>query len=197
MNPCIAIIDRNSLSANALEELLQDMFPMLEIISFHSLKEFLNDCDRFFVHYFISEDILLSSPGDFDTLKKETIVLCQGPGKSVSEAGFKVVNIFQSEKEIVSAILHLHEHGRHGTGHPGGELESDKNRTELLSSREKEVLSLMVRGFYNKEIADKLNISVTTAIFHRNNICTKLGTRSIGRLAIYAILSNLVKIDEI
>lgn len=197
MNPCIAIIDRNSLSAGALEEILQDMFPMVEIVSFDSLKSFMEDCDRFFVHYFVSEEILLSSIDDFDTLKKETIVLCQGPGLAVSAAGFKVINLFQPQKEIISSIIHLHDAGHHNPGHQAAEMESGKNRTDVLSAREKEVLTLMVKGFYNKEIADKLNISVTTAIFHRNNICAKLGTRSMGRLTIFAVLSNLVKIDDI
>lgn len=87
--------------------------------------------------------------------------------------------------------------GHHNPSHQGAEMESGNNRTDVLSAREKEVLTLMVKGFYNKEIADKLNISVTTAIFHRNNICTKLGTRSMGRLTIFAVLSNLVKIDDI
>ena len=55
-------------------------------------------------------------------------------------------------------------------GHAGG-----KNLPELpqalknkiLSNREIEVLSLVVQGYINKEIALKLNISLTTVITHR------------------------------
>ena len=72
------------------------------------------------------------------------------------------------------------------------ELQKDK-----LSKREKEVLKLMVKGLINKEIAQELNISLTTAIFHRNNICDKLQTRSIGKLTVYAVLSGLIDISDI
>ena len=38
---------------------------------------------------------------------------------------------------------------------------------EILSAREIEVLVLITKGLINKEIADKLNISLTTVITHR------------------------------
>ena len=74
------------------------------------------------------------------------------------------------------------------------EAGSKKNK---LSEREKEVLRLMVKGLINKEIAKELDISTTTVIFHRNNICDKLQTRSVGKLTIYAVLSGIVSIKEI
>ena len=55
----------------------------------------------------------------------------------------------------------------------------------------------MIKGRVNKEIADELHISLSTVIFHRNNICDKLNTRSVGRLTIYAVLNNIVSIAEI
>ena len=66
-----------------------------------------------------------------------------------------------------------------------------------LSPREKDVLALMVKGFINKEIAEKLGISLTTVIFHRNNICDKLHTRSLGKLTIFAVFSGIVELNEI
>jgi DNA-binding CsgD family transcriptional regulator len=47
------------------------------------------------------------------------------------------------------------------------------------------------------EISSMLDISITTVIFHRNNICSKLGTRSIGKMTIFAVLAGLVEINEI
>ena len=55
----------------------------------------------------------------------------------------------------------------------------------------------MVKGFINKEIASKLGISLPTVIFHRNNICLKLKTRSIGKMTVYAVLAGIVEINEI
>jgi DNA-binding CsgD family transcriptional regulator len=69
--------------------------------------------------------------------------------------------------------------------------------TITLSTREREVLALVVKGYINKEIADMLNISLATVIFHRNNISEKLHTRSIGRLTIYAVLNNIVPLSEL
>ena len=43
-------------------------------------------------------------------------------------------------------------------------------KNKILSNREIEVLSLIVQGLINKEIAEKLSISLTTVITHRKNI---------------------------
>ena len=55
----------------------------------------------------------------------------------------------------------------------------------------------MIKGLINKEIAQELQISTATVIFHRNNICEKLQTRSIGKLTIFAVLSGIIDINEI
>ena len=41
---------------------------------------------------------------------------------------------------------------------------------------------------HNKEIAEKLHISLTTVISHRKNITEKLGIKSVSGLAIYAFM---------
>ncbi len=96
----------------------------------------------------------------------------------------------------MKSILRIHE-----SGHPGGHGmtvgPSRKLLQTLLSQRERDVLALMVKGFINKEIADRLNISPTTVIFHRKNISEKLATRSIGRLTIYAVINGIVDIAEL
>ena len=66
-----------------------------------------------------------------------------------------------------------------------------------LSMREIEVLSLVARGFINKEIADKLNISLATVITHRKNITEKLGIKSVSGLTIYAVMRGYVEDDSI
>ena len=49
----------------------------------------------------------------------------------------------------------------------------------------------------NKEIAEKLHVTMATVAFHRNNISEKLGSRSLGHLTIYAVMHGIVKIDEL
>lgn len=66
-----------------------------------------------------------------------------------------------------------------------------------LSQREKEILGCVVKGLTNKEIAEKLYISVHTVITHRRNITRKLQVHSAAGLTIYAIVNKLVDISEV
>ena len=52
-------------------------------------------------------------------------------------------------------------------------------------------------GKSNKEIAEMLFISVHTVTTHRKNISAKLGIHSPAGLTIYAILHNIVDINEV
>ena len=85
-------------------------------------------------------------------------------------------------------------------GHPHGRnlppLPETLNR-QILSNRELEVLSLIVQGNINKEIADKLNIGLATVITHRRNIMDKLGMKSVSALTIYAVMHGYVDINDI
>ena len=68
---------------------------------------------------------------------------------------------------------------------------------EVLSQREKEIICYVVKGLTNKEIAEKLFISVHTVITHRRNISRKLQIHSSAGLTIYAIVNKLVELKEI
>ena len=68
---------------------------------------------------------------------------------------------------------------------------------KILSDRELEVMSLIVQGFINKEIAEKLNISLATVVTHRKNIMDKLGMKSVSALTIYAVTHGYVDINKI
>lgn len=68
---------------------------------------------------------------------------------------------------------------------------------ETLSSREKNILKHIALGLTNKEIADQLFISIHTVVTHRKNITQKLGIKSVSGLTVYAILNNLISMDEV
>ncbi len=77
-----------------------------------------------------------------------------------------------------------------------GAKESE-NTQDVLSQREKEIVICVVRGLTNKEIADKLFLSIHTVITHRRNISRKLQIHSAAGLAIYAIANKLIELDEL
>lgn len=68
---------------------------------------------------------------------------------------------------------------------------------DTLSQREKEIISLVVKGMTNQEIADRLFLSIHTVITHRRNIARKLEIHSATGLTIYAIVNKIVDIGEI
>ena len=65
-------------------------------------------------------------------------------------------------------------------------------RTVALTDRERQVLALAARGLINKEIADRLEISLNTVLTHRKNISAKLGIKSVAALSVYAMMNGLV-----
>lgn len=195
MDPCFAIIDRNTLSYMALKNVLQDMFNHVDVFAYNSVEEFIRDSNRHFVHFFVSSDILFCNTDEFETLKHQTTVVSPGPSANIEQAGYRLLDISLPEDSIISQLSHLQNTGKYEN-----RSTADKNPGDIvhrLSPREKDVLRLIVKGYLNKEVADELNISLATAIFHRNNICEKLNTRSVGKMTVMAVLGGLVDINEI
>jgi DNA-binding CsgD family transcriptional regulator len=66
------------------------------------------------------------------------------------------------------------------------------NLSNQLSARETDILQQVAQGLSNKEISEKLYISIHTVITHRKHITAKLGIKSISGLTLYASLNNLI-----
>ena len=64
---------------------------------------------------------------------------------------------------------------------------------DILSFREREVLNLLVRGFTNQEVADRLYVSVKTAETYRGRIADKLGVKSRAELVQFALSHGLLR----
>ncbi|MDE6633407.1 MAG: LuxR C-terminal-related transcriptional regulator, partial [Muribaculaceae bacterium] len=76
------------------------------------------------------------------------------------------------------------------------EDESD-SLLESMTEREKDILRCVACGMQNKEIAEKLFISINTVTTYRRNISAKLNIHSAAGLTVFAILHRLVDINDI
>jgi DNA-binding NarL/FixJ family response regulator len=65
-------------------------------------------------------------------------------------------------------------------------------RNHGLTPRELEVLQHICAGLSNREIAEKLDLSVNTVAVHRANIMNALGVHKTAELVVYAITNGLV-----
>jgi DNA-binding NarL/FixJ family response regulator len=71
----------------------------------------------------------------------------------------------------------------------------DRKITEGLTKRESEILQLVAEGIGNKEIGERLFISVKTVETHKTHILDKLGLKNNTELIKYAIKNNIISID--
>ena len=95
------------------------------------------------------------------------------------------------EDEVLAPLVRLQAAPRRTSA------EWEESEREELSSREKEILVSVARGLLNKEIADRHCISINTVITHRKNITRKTGIKTVAGLTAYAILNNLIDINDI
>jgi len=71
----------------------------------------------------------------------------------------------------------------------------DFSDSELLTSREREVLQLLAEGKSTKQIALKLHISVKTVETHRRQMMNKLDIHTVAELTKYAIRKGLTSLE--
>ncbi len=68
-----------------------------------------------------------------------------------------------------------------------------RRRSDLLTSREAEVLQLIAEGKANKQIASELAISIKTVEKHRQQVMNKLNIHDIAGLTRYAISKGIIE----
>ncbi len=98
--------------------------------------------------------------------------------------------------ELIEAIHIIHEGGNYYSKDISNKLINSylNKEKQNLTPREKEIVALVCDGLTNKEIADRLSISVRTVDCHKNNILQKLGLRSSVDLVKYAIKNQLISL---
>ena len=187
----IAIVENNTLAVLGLKQLLQAVIPVMDVDTYGSFADLEQHSPDAYVHYFVSVDILQSHRSFFAERRRKTIVLTPQPSEDALFEGFHCLSFNQPEQELTRAILHLQEHAHSGGRH------LPPMQVKELTKREVEVMKLIVKGYINKEIADKLCIGLSTVITHRKNIMEKLGLKSVSALTIYAVMHGYVDINKI
>jgi DNA-binding NarL/FixJ family response regulator len=66
----------------------------------------------------------------------------------------------------------------------------------LITPREREIIQLIAEGQSNKQIADKLNLSIHTVLTHRKNIMKKTNSNNTAGLVLFALKNNIIVSDN-
>ena len=193
--PKIAIIDANTLAVLGLKQLLQNVMPIMTVDTYGSFLELEANHPEQYFHYFVAMNVVLENKVFFLENRKKTIVLTLSRDTNSQLSEFHSLCINVPEPELVRSILAMEQHA-HGHGQNLPPMPKALQQ-KILSDREIEVMSLIVQGYINKEIADKLNIGLSTVITHRKNIMDKLGMKSVSALTIYAVMHGYVDINKI
>ncbi len=192
--PRFAIIEPNILTGLGLQAILEDIIPVAEIKLLQTFEEVCDLDTNMFVHFFVSSRIYFEHTQFFRQQAARSIVLVNG---DMTINGVKTINVCQKEKQLVRDILALNRnhHGPHGsmpmTHSP------QKTAEQILTPREIEVALLLSKGCINKEVADRLDISLATVISHRKNIMDKLHARSLADVIVYVVMNGLADVSEL
>ena len=200
----MAVIDNNVLACRGLQGLLQRLIPIGVIDTFDSHEALLENHPNQYAHFFVAARLYFEHAPFYRQRPFQTIVLTNGENLP-PVPGVLMLNVCRSEEEVVTDLLQLHSHGHgHGQHRPRAsraELEAlwnnhNEEEHQPLTLREIEVATLLAKGLINKEVADRLNISMTTVITHRKNIMTKLGAHSLSDIIIYVVMNGYLDLGE-
>lgn len=191
MDKEIAIIEKNTLTALGLQMILEELIPNIIIRIFSSFESLIDDTPDMYAHYFVSTSIYFEHTSFFLERRPKTIVL--SAGEPQIQPGVPYLNTYQPQEKLIKAFMIIRNKGHEMSGFH----HKNYNAENSLTTREIEVLVLVTKGLINKEIAEKLNISLTTVISHRKNITEKLGIKSVSGLAIYAVMNGFIDADRI
>ena len=198
--PQIAVVNRNTLAANGLTSLIEGVMPMAEVAVFNNMSDIPESSLSGFFHFFISADVLFENREYFVGQCHKTIVVTEGDRHPTIPACFRTLDATLNSHALLREFLRMEQMAHGGGRKLPEEMKQSGNMTAKspeLTPREVEVLHEIVTGHINKEIADKLNISLTTVITHRKNIMEKLHAKSVATLAIYAVMHGIVPVDQI
>jgi FixJ family two-component response regulator len=95
------------------------------------------------------------------------------------------------EQDVLDAVSAALERDRVMRGQVK-ELQSLQSRLETLSDREREMMTFVVAGLLNKQIAARTSLTEATVKVHRHNLMKKLGATSVPELVRMADILGII-----
>ncbi len=187
--PVIAILTSNTLMGIGMRSILEKMFPFAAFKICESFADIEETTPEELFHIFVSANEVVEHGEFFELRHTKTIVMTNGTPHAQLLQNYHQINIQGSQEQIEESLNSLHKYAHGASLQPPASTSAQK---EILSPREIEVLKLLVEGLLNKQIAERLNIGLTTVISHRKNIAEKLGIKSVAGLTMYAIMKRYI-----
>lgn len=214
----VAILDKHQIVVEGIGELLRNVDDIEVTLKMSDKKELIDGIRKSIIHILIfnihdlgTEDLILIQKIGTETPQIKILVLSVISDKEVIfktiKAGAKgFLAKDTSKNELIEAIYSL----RNGYDYFSSSITNillnqyinsiKSNEPQLninsynLSSRELEILKLWGSSFTNKEIADKLFISIRTVESHKNHIMQKLNMKTTVDLVKFALKNNIIQI---
>ena len=172
------IIAKDTLRALGMKYLLESMFDMKSaVFNDYADGKLPDDVDRYDL-IVVDEALCLSNLDYLIPKKNRTVILAD---HDMAGHSWQYVNSNADENTIIESFASIIK-----------KLKRVNSGQDGLSAREIDVLKLVATGLTNKEIADRLNISINTVLSHRKNISAKLGIKSVSGLSVYAMMNGYI-----
>jgi len=203
-NSVVYVVDDDSDVRGGLKQLLESVG--LTCVSFNSAAEFL-------LHRRIEDagclilDVRLPDTGGLDLQRQLAeagvnipIIFITGYGdipmtvKAMKGGAVEFLTKPLREQDVLDAVNAALERDRVVRGQVR-ELQNLQTRFEMLSDREREMITLVVAGLLNKQIAAKTGLTEGTVKVHRHNLMKKLGATSVPELVRMAYLLGIAHLQ--
>ena len=189
--PIVYVVDDETSIRNSTKELAESVG--LRVQTFASAQDFLQT-QRPDVPGCLVLDVRLPGLSGFD-LQRELyksenplpIIFITGHGdipmsvKAMKAGAIDFLAKPYRHQDLLDAITHAIERDRMARRQRSEVLEV-RNRYQTLTPREREVMSFLVKGLLNKQVAAELGMTIPTVKFHRAHLLEKMKAESIAEL---------------